>query len=90
MGALPPTCREPRGRRGRHPDDLRPDVRAILPTIRVPTLVVSRRDNPLFPADAGRAVAELIPGAVFVEVPGADYGPAIGDVDPVIDEVEAF
>ena len=66
------------------------DVRAILPTIRVPTLVVSRRDNPLFPADAGRAVAELIPGAVFVEVPGADYGLAIGDVDPVIDEVEAF
>ena len=66
------------------------DVRAILPTIRVPTLVVSRRDNPLFPADAGRAVAELIPGAVFVEVPGADYGLAVGDVDPVIDEVEAF
>jgi class 3 adenylate cyclase len=66
------------------------DVRAILPTIRVPTLVVSRRDNPLFPADAGRAVAELIPGAEFVEVPGADYGLAVGDVDAVIDEVEEF
>ena len=35
-------------------------------------------------------MAELIPGAVFVEVPGADYGLAVGDVDPVIDEVEAF
>jgi len=66
------------------------DVRAILPTIRVPTLVVSRRDNPLFPADAGRAVADLIPGARFVEVPGADYGLAVGDVDVVIDEVEEF
>jgi class 3 adenylate cyclase len=66
------------------------DVRAILPTIKVPTLVVSRRDNPLFPSAAGRAVAELIPGAEFVEVPGADYGLAVGDVDPVLDEVEEF
>jgi class 3 adenylate cyclase len=66
------------------------DVRAILPTIRVPTLVVSRRDNPLFLAEAGRAVAELIPGARFVAVPGADYGLAVGDVDAVLDEVQEF
>ena len=65
------------------------DVRAILPTIRVPTLVVSRRDA-LFTAESGRAVAELIPGARFVEVPGVDYGLAVGDVDVVIDEVEEF
>ena len=65
------------------------DVRAVLPTIRVPTLVVSRRDA-MFSAESGRMVAGLIPGAEFVEVPGVDYGLAIGDVDPVIDEVEAF
>ena len=65
------------------------DVRAVLPTIRVPTLVVSRRDA-LFSAESGRAVASLIPGAEFVEVPGVDYGLGIGDVDPLIDEVEAF
>ena len=65
------------------------DVRAILPTIRVPTLVVSRRDA-FFPGASGRAVAELVPGAEFVEVPGADYGLALGDVDPVIDEIEEF
>jgi class 3 adenylate cyclase len=65
------------------------DVRAVLPTIRVPTLVVSRRDA-MFSAESGRVVASLIPGAEFVEVPGCDYGLAIGDVDPVIDEVEAF
>jgi class 3 adenylate cyclase len=35
-------------------------------------------------------MAELIPGARFVEVPGADYGLAVGDVDPVIDEIEEF
>jgi class 3 adenylate cyclase len=65
------------------------DVRTVLPTIRVPTLVVSRRDA-LFSAASGDAVAGLIPGAEFVEVPGVDYGLAVGDVDPVIDEVEAF
>ena len=65
------------------------DVRAVLPTIRVPTLVVSRRDA-LFSAASGRAVADLIPGAEFVDVPGVDYGLAVGDVDPVIDEVEVF
>ena len=65
------------------------DVRAILPSIRVPTLVVSRRDA-FFAAESGRAVAELIPGARFVDVPGADYGLAVGDVDPVLDEVEQF
>ena len=65
------------------------DVRSVLPTIRVPTLVVSRRDA-LFSAASGHAVADLVPGAEFVEVPGVDYGLAVGDVDPVIDEVEAF
>lgn len=65
------------------------DVRAVLPTIRVPTLVVSRRDA-LFSAGSGSVVADLIPGAEFVEVAGVDYGLAVGDVDPVIDEVEAF
>jgi class 3 adenylate cyclase len=65
------------------------DVRAVLPTIRVPTLVVSRRDA-IFPAASGRAVADLIPGACFVEVPGADYGLAVGDVDQIVDEIEEF
>jgi class 3 adenylate cyclase/pimeloyl-ACP methyl ester carboxylesterase len=65
------------------------DVRAILPSIRVPTLVVSREDA-LFSADSGRALARLVPGAVFVAVPGVDYGLAVGDVDPVIDEIEEF
>ena len=65
------------------------DVRPVLPSIRVPTLVVSRRDA-LFSAASGDAVAALIPGAEFVDVAGVDYGLAVGDVDPVIDEVEAF
>lgn len=66
------------------------DIRDILPTISVPTLVVNRRDNPLIPGESGRDVASRIPTARFVEVPGDDYGLAIGDVDIVIDEVEEF
>jgi class 3 adenylate cyclase/pimeloyl-ACP methyl ester carboxylesterase len=66
------------------------DVRDVLPTIRVPTLVVHRLDNPIVTIDQGRYVAEQIEGASFVAVPGADYGLAVGDVDVVIDEVEEF
>jgi class 3 adenylate cyclase len=66
------------------------DVREVLPAIRVPTLVVHRQDNPIVTVDQGRYVADQIPGAKFVAVPGADYGLAIGDIDVVIDEVEEF
>lgn len=66
------------------------DIRDILPTISVPTLVVNRRGNPLIPGESGRDVASRIPTARFVEVSGDDYGLAIGDVDIVIDEVEEF
>ncbi len=66
------------------------DVREVLPTIRVPTLVINRRGNPLIPVDAGREVARRIPGAKWVELPGDDYGVAVGDTDTLIDHVEEF
>ena len=66
------------------------DVRDVLPTIRVPTLVVHRQDNPIVTVDQGRYVADQIEGTKFVAVPGADYGLAVGDVDVLIDEVEEF
>jgi class 3 adenylate cyclase/pimeloyl-ACP methyl ester carboxylesterase len=66
------------------------DVRDVLPAIRVPTLVVHRRDNPIITADQGRYLADHIEGAKFVAVPGADYGLAVGDIDVVVDEVEDF
>jgi class 3 adenylate cyclase len=66
------------------------DVRDVLPTIKVPTLVVHRVDNPIVSVDQGRYVADHIKGASFVTVPGADYGLAVGDIDVVIDEVEEF
>jgi class 3 adenylate cyclase/pimeloyl-ACP methyl ester carboxylesterase len=66
------------------------DIREILSAVRAPTLVIQRRHNPLVPAEAGRDLARRIPHAKFVEVPGQDYGLAIGNVDVVIDEVEEF
>jgi class 3 adenylate cyclase len=66
------------------------DVRDVLPTISVPTLVVNRADSPIITVDQGRYVADRIEGARFAAVPGADYGFAIGDVDVVLDEVEEF
>jgi class 3 adenylate cyclase len=66
------------------------DIRSVLPAIKVPTLVVHRKDNPFVTLDQGRYVADHIEGARFVVVPGADYGLAVGDVDVVIDEVEEF
>ena len=46
------------------------DVRAVLPTVRVPTLVVQHADDPFIPPAKGKYVAEHIPGAKYVELPG--------------------
>lgn len=46
------------------------DVRALLPAIRVPTLVVQHSDNPIIPSDWGRYIAEHVAGARYVELPG--------------------
>jgi class 3 adenylate cyclase len=48
------------------------DLRGVLPAIRVPTLVLARRDSPLAPVELVREAAELIPGARFAEIPGGD------------------
>ena len=65
------------------------DVRDILPAIRVPTLVLHRRDDRAVPIAEGRYVAEHVPGAKFVELPGADHWPWIGD-QGVVEEIQEF
>src|SRR5712672_1881317 len=49
------------------------DVRAVLPTVRVPTLVVQRSDDVIVPPAKGKYIAEHIPGAKYVEVPGRNW-----------------
>jgi pimeloyl-ACP methyl ester carboxylesterase/class 3 adenylate cyclase len=65
------------------------DIREILPTIRVPTLIIHRTDDVL-PVDGARWFAAQIPGARFFELAGDDHWPWIGDPDEIVDEVEEF
>jgi DNA-binding SARP family transcriptional activator/pimeloyl-ACP methyl ester carboxylesterase len=64
------------------------DVRHVLPSIHVPTLVLYRRAEYL--RAATRYMGERIPGARVTELPGADHLPWEGDADAVLDEIAAF
>ena len=66
------------------------DIRAVLPTIQAPTLVVHRTGNTFMPVGFGRYLADNIPGARFVELPGDDHLPYAGDQDAIVDEIEEF
>ncbi len=66
------------------------DIRAVLPTIQVPTLVLHAKGDMVEPIEEGRYLADRIAGAQFVELPGADHLPWAGDRDVVVGEVEAF
>lgn len=65
------------------------DIRAVLPAVRVPTLVIHRVDEPLSVANA-RYLAEHIPGARLIELPGRDHLPWLGDQDAITDAIEEF
>jgi hypothetical protein len=60
------------------------DVRHILPTVHVPTLVIHRTDDKVEPVEEGRYIAEHIPGARFIELPGADHIFPLDDLVPHI------
>lgn len=65
------------------------DVRCVLPSVAVPTLVLhAEGDN--FPLEISRYLAEHIPGARWVELKGVDHYPWFGSVEPVVAEIEEF
>jgi class 3 adenylate cyclase len=66
------------------------DIRAILPTIRVPTLILHRSGDRLLPCQGARYMAEQIPAAKFVELPGDDHLAWIGDTEPLLAEIQKF
>ncbi|HYI12643.1 MAG TPA: alpha/beta fold hydrolase [Thermoanaerobaculia bacterium] len=66
------------------------DVRPVLPTIRVPTLVLHRSDDLCLKVEEGRYVASRIPGSKYVELPGADHLPFVGDQEAILGEIEEF
>jgi pimeloyl-ACP methyl ester carboxylesterase len=66
------------------------DVRDVLPTIQVPTLVIQRTGDRDVNVEEARWIAGQIPGAKYVELPGDEHLIWAGDVDAVVDEVEEF
>jgi class 3 adenylate cyclase len=66
------------------------DVRQVLPSIRVPTLVIHRSGDLCLKVEEGRYVADRIPGAKYVELPGEDHLPFVGDQEAILDQVEEF
>ncbi|HEY7546498.1 MAG TPA: alpha/beta fold hydrolase, partial [Blastocatellia bacterium] len=66
------------------------DVRHVLPSIRVPTLIVHRAGDLCLKVEEGRYVASRIPGAKYVELPGIDHLPFVGNQDEILDEIEEF
>ena len=66
------------------------DVRNVLPSVHVPTLVLHRTGDKCLHVEEGRYVASRIPGAQFIELPGADHLPFVGDQDAMLDHIEQF
>ena len=66
------------------------DIRSVLATVRVPTMVIHRRDDARIKFAGGRYLAEKIVGAHFVELAGRDHPVWTGDIDSVVDEIEEF
>jgi pimeloyl-ACP methyl ester carboxylesterase len=66
------------------------DLADVFPAVRVPTLVLHRRDDGLVPVSHGRQIASQIPDARFVELEGVDHLPFVGDAEAVLAEVQDF
>jgi pimeloyl-ACP methyl ester carboxylesterase len=70
--------------------DLAQDVRPLLPSVSVPTLVLHREGDRFIQLGAGRYLAEHIPNARLVVLPGDDHLFFVGDADALVDEIEEF
>jgi class 3 adenylate cyclase len=66
------------------------EITGVLPSIQVPTLVIHRTDDVTIEVEAGRTLGECIPNARYVELPGADHLPWVGDFERITMEIEEF
>jgi pimeloyl-ACP methyl ester carboxylesterase len=66
------------------------DVRPILPSVQVSTLVLHRRADARVPIEAGRDLAARIPNARFIEYPGGDHAYWTGDTEALLGDIEEF
>jgi class 3 adenylate cyclase len=66
------------------------DVRALLPTVRVPTLVLHHTDDPVIPPEWGKYIADHIPGAKYVQLPGRNVNHYVEPWHPSFQEIAEF
>jgi len=66
------------------------DIRHVLPSIRVPTLVLHRSGDRCLFVEEGRYLASRISGAEFIELPGDDHLPFVGDQEAILSEIATF
>jgi class 3 adenylate cyclase/pimeloyl-ACP methyl ester carboxylesterase len=66
------------------------DIRDVLASVNVPVLVLHRSGDLLFPVGQSRDLANRLPDARFVELPGADWTPWAGEIDPLLSEIQTF
>jgi len=66
------------------------DIRAILPTIQVPTLILHRVGDRLIDVGNSRFMSERIPDAKYVELDGSDHLPWFGDANSALGEIQEF
>ena len=66
------------------------DVRAVVPSIQAPTLLLHRIGDPVVPVGMSRWLADVAPHAKLIELPGSDHIVFLGDTDALADEVEEF
>ena len=66
------------------------DVRDVLPTINIPTLILHRSGDKIAPVEGARLMADRIPDAHYVEFDEPDHLPFVGDTEAIGDEIEEF
>ena len=66
------------------------DVREVLPQIRRPTLIIHRRDDRAVSCANGRYLADHVPGAVYLELPGDEHVAPEGDSGAIVDAIVGF
>jgi pimeloyl-ACP methyl ester carboxylesterase len=66
------------------------DAREVLKNVRVPALVLHRKHDCCLLVEEGRYVASLMPNSRFVELPGVDHLPFVGDAASILDQMEEF
>ena len=66
------------------------DIRPVLPSLKIPALIIHRTGDPIIQVEQSRYMATHIPGARLLELDGGDHWPWIGETSRLLAEVELF